>query len=199
MNSPVAGPTDVTRWNELCRILKIGIKIGLIFNPEGIDIYFLNRQPLLGVTDLTIVDRAFQTSPSGYTPLVSNLDDIFKSNLPRLRHNQKLLVIIATDGEPTDDDGNSNVPELERLMLNRRPPDTIYISFLVCTDDEDSVAYLRRWDKDMENVDVTSNFDTERSLIRRRKRQQNYSFSFGDYIVKVMVGAIVPEIGCLNK
>jgi hypothetical protein len=198
MNTPVNN-TGLTRWDKLCSFIKIIVRIGVIFDLDGVDIHFLNRNPILGVKDPTVIAQAFQIPPSGFTPLVPILNEIFQSQLARCGSDKKLLVFVATDEQPTDKDHKTNVPELERLMLKKRQPDTTYVSFIVCTDDAVSVKYLRKWDKTMQNVDVTDDFRTERGIIRRRKKQKNYPFSFGDYIVKALVGAIVPEIGRLNK
>jgi hypothetical protein len=198
MNTTVDG-TDRTRWDELCSIIKIIVRIGVIFDSNGVDIYFLNRSPILGVKDPTVIGQAFQIPPSGFTPLVPILNEIFQSQLPRCGSDKKLLVFVATDGQPTDKDNKTNVPELEHLMLEKRQPDTTYVSFIVCTDDAASVKYLRKWDKTMQHVDVTDDFRTERDIIRRCKKQKDYPFSFGDYVVKALVGAIVPEIDRLDE
>jgi hypothetical protein len=198
MNTPVDS-AGLTRWNELCSMMKIIVKIGTIFDSNGVDIYFLNRAPILRVKDPTFVDQIFQIPPKGYTPLVPILKKIFESPLARRGSDKKLLVFVATDGEPTDKDDNCNVPELEHLMRKIRQIDTTYVSFLVCTDDAATVDYLNNWDKTMKHVDVTDDFRTEREKIRRCQKQNNYPFSFGDYIVKALVGAIVPEIDLLNE
>ncbi len=197
MNTECNG-TQRTRWDELRSIVKIVLEIGVIFDSNGVDIYFLNREPCLKVKDPKIVDQAFATPPSGYAPLVPVLDVIFQSPLARRGRDKKLLVFIATDGEPTDEDGNPNVDELERLMREKRQVDTTFISFLLCTDDPVSVEYLNEWDRTMPNVDVTDDFRTEREKIRRY-RGQNFFFSCGDYVVKALVGAIDREIDALNE
>jgi len=51
-----------TRWNELCDIVKIILKIGVIFDSNGVDIYFLNRQPMLRVKDPRTVEQEFEIS-----------------------------------------------------------------------------------------------------------------------------------------
>jgi hypothetical protein len=197
MLTPVDG-TQNTRWDELCSIVKSILKIGVIFDSNGVDIYFLNRGSFLKVKDPKVVDQVFETPPSGYTPLVPVLNEIFQSTLSHRGRDKKLLVFIATDGVPTDKDGNPNVDELEQIVREKRQLDTTFISFLLCTDDPVSVEYLNEWDRTMPNVDVTDDFHTEREKIRRY-RGQNYSFSRGDYVVKALVGAIDPEIDALNE
>ena len=188
-----------TRWDELCRIVKMIIPIGVMFDRTGVDIYFLNRPAILNVKDPTKVDDAFREPPSGFTPLVPVLETIFTSNLATRGRDKNLLVLIATDGAPTDDDGNENIADLERTMRETRQADTTYVSFLLCTDDENCVNYMRRMEVDMENIDVTDDYITERNRIRECQRNNNFRFSHGDYVVKALVGAIDPTIGRLDN
>ena len=84
-------------------------------------------------------------------------------------------------------------------MKEKRRLHTTYVSFLLCTDDPACVHYLTEWDRIMTNVDVTDDFHTEREKIRRCRKQENYPFSRGDYVVKALVGAIDSEIDALNE
>jgi len=187
-----------TRWNELCDIVKIILKIGVIFDSNGVDIYFLNRQPMLRVKDPRTVEQEFETLPCGYTPLVPTLREIFESNLATEVHrDKKLLVFVATDGLPTNDDGETNLEELVDVMNVTRRIDRTYVSFLLCTDDPVVVKVFNNWDRTMVNVDVTDDYHTEREKIRRVGRL-NRPFSRGDYVVKALLGAIDPTIDNWN-
>jgi len=197
MQTPIKD-TQRTRWDKLCEFVKRLLKFCVIFNPDGIDIYFLNRRKFLKVKDPKVVDQAFETPPSGYTPLVSVLKNIFQSELARRGRDKKLLVFIATDGEPTDDDGNPTVDELKHLMQETRQPETTYVSFLLCTDDPACVNYLNEWDKAMAHLDVTDDINTETKKIRRYCGA-DYPFSHGDYVVKALVGAIVQKLDIINE
>ena len=198
MLTPVDG-TQRTRWDELCQIVKTVLKISVIFDGNGVDIYFLNRDSFLKVKDPHIVDQAFKTPPCGYTPLVPVLNEIFTSNLAYHGRDKKLLVFVATDGMPTDDDGNTNISELENLMRETRQVKTTYVSFLLCTDDPSCVDYLNKWDRTMANVDVTDDFYAEREKIFKCSKTEDKRFSRGDYVVKALVGAIDPEIDVLDE
>ena len=197
MKTKVDG-TDRTRWDELKDFVKIILEVGTIFDPRGIDIYFLNRRPIYHVMNLNSVDEIFQNPPRGYTPLVHVLKNIFQLPSTRRDHDKKVLVFVATDGAPTDDCGNINIHELEHLMIHERRAETTHVMFLVCTDDKTCVDYLNRWDKDMINVDVTNDFKNERDTIRKCQGP-NYHFSKGDYIVKALIGAIDQNIDDLNE
>lgn len=199
MKTPIQG-TERTRWDKLCEFIKMILKFCLIFNSNGIDIHFLNGRKFLKVKDLAVVDQIFQTPPSGYTPLVPILKEIFESQAVHHESDKKkLLVFVATDGRPTDKNGDSNVAELENLMNKIRQTETTYVSFLLCTDDRYCIDYLKEWDTKMVNVAVTDDFHTERDKIRRRCNQYDSDFTLGDYLVKLLVGAIVPEIHRFNE
>ena len=198
MKTPVDN-SQRTRWDELCKIVKIVIKIGVIFDCTGVDIYFLNRKSYSNVKDPKEVDEAFQEPPSGYTPLVPILNRIFLSKLADRGRDKKLLVFVATDGMPTDDNGNDDGYEFRKTMIEKRQIDTTYVSFLLCTDDPIRVNRFMVWDKQMNNVDVTDDFHTERNRIRKCQKNSYYPFSYGDYVIKALVGAIDPEIDALNE
>jgi hypothetical protein len=47
---------------------------------------------------------------------------------------RKLLVLIATDGVPTDDDGYQNIEEFRHVLKNERNPiDRIPVTIMACT------------------------------------------------------------------
>ena len=191
--------TQRTRWDELCHIVKRIIAIGVIFDSNGVDIHFLNRESYNNVKDPATVNRAFENPPRGYTPLVPVLTRIFTSNLAQRGRDKKLLVFVATDGIPTDNYGNADLDAFKNVMQRTRQIDTTYVSFLLCTDELNCMRYMRKWDKQMRNIDVTDDFYTERARIRECQKNDAFPFSHGDYIVKALVGAIVPEIDNLNE
>jgi hypothetical protein len=197
MNTPVEGTTG-TRWDELRSIVQIIIEIGTIFDSNGVDVHFLNRPPMLNVTDPRQVIESFSQRPGGLTPLTPALRRIFQSAASKPGSDKRLLVFVATDGAPTDAKGNVDVQGLENLMRGERQANTTYVTFLACTDDESSVAYLSEWDRTMLNVDCVDDYKTERDEVRRNKGF-NYPFSFGDYVAKALLGAIDPQVDLLDE
>jgi len=189
---------QITRWDQLCYIVKIILELGIIFDSTGVDIYFLNRGSFHNIKNIESIDEIFSVPPRGYTPLVPVLRHIFKLPFTHRDNDKKVLVFIATDGAPTDDKGIININELEYLMNKERNCKTTHVMFLLCTDNRSSVDYLNEWDKYMINVDVTDDYKTEKDKIRSF-RGQNYPFSIGDYIVKALIGAIDPEMDSLNE
>jgi hypothetical protein len=197
MNTPVSGTTG-TRWDELRSIVQIIIEIGAVFDSNGVDVHFLNRPPMPNVTDARQVVESFIQRPSGLTPLTDALRRIFHSAASKPGSDKRLLVFVATDGAPTDANGQVDIRSLENVMRNERQVNTTYVTFVACTDDDESVAYLSQWDRTMQNVDVVDDYKTEREEIRRTKGF-NFPFSFGDYVVKALLGAVDPQMDALDE
>lgn len=64
---------------------------------DGIDVYFLNRRPLLNVTNTQVLQKEFNTRPQGYTPITRTLRTILAAKR-NVSYEKKLVVFIATDG-----------------------------------------------------------------------------------------------------
>jgi hypothetical protein len=174
---------------------------------NGVDIYFLNRDPILNVNNPQNIRHIFNSPPQGLTPLVPALRRILAAKRSQT-FEKKLLILIATDGyildnsnfvftyyyfffrAPTNDRGDTDIGTLEAVLRNERTPQT-YITFLACTDDLAAVNYLSNWDKSMPNLDVVDDYRSERAEIQRI-RGATFPFSYGDFIVKALLGSIDP-------
>lgn len=187
-----------TRWDELQYFAKIALEIASIFDPNGSDVYFLNRKPspLTQITDFNQIARSFEAKPNGYTPMVSCLESVLANNSDQQLNEKKLLIIIATDGEPTDDVGRPNVKSFKRTLKSRS--NKCFTTIVACTDDDDSIGYLNRWDRSIKNLDVVDDFRNERKEIKKIKGN-SFPFSFGDYVVKSLVGSIDPELDQMDE
>ena len=60
---------------------------------------------------------------------------------------------------------------------------------MACTDDDTVMAYLDHADDNIPRLDVTDDFQSERSQILRAQGPQ-FHFTFGDYLVKSMLGPV---------
>jgi hypothetical protein len=92
--------------------------------------------------------------------------------------------------EPTDEQGNPSVSTLESVLRNERTPET-YISFLACTDNLQDVAYLSNWHRVLPKVEVVDDYRSERAKVQRT-HGPTFPFSFGNYIVKALLGSVDP-------
>jgi len=179
-----------TRWDELKHVVSIIVDLASTLDPDGIDIYFLNRSPLLHVNDSSKLNETFSRLPNGPTPIARVLYEVLIKK--RLQTNdRKLLILIATDGLPTDDNGQNDLKRLENVLRNERYPsmDRIYVTFIACTNDLQSVGYLNEFDKKIPYVDVLDDYQSERAEILA-VQGKNFPFSYGDYVVKILMGSI---------
>ena len=187
-----------TRWDELQYFANISIEIAALFSPtNGCDVYFLNRYPSV-VKNITSADQLknnFTPPPNGYTPLTQTLQKVLNDNA-NTRDERKLLVIICTDGEPTDTNGKTNIQEFKKCLLSRSA--NIFTTIVACTDDDQSVAYLNNFDRTMKNLDVVDDYRSEKNEVLKA-RGHNFSFTFGDYVVKSLIGSIDPELDNLDE
>jgi hypothetical protein len=179
-----------TRWDELRQIVSIVVDLAATLDPDGIDIYFLNRQPLLHVTDSSQLNETFSRPPHGLTPISRVLSYVLDLKRPHV-HDRKLLIIIATDGLPTDDRGQDDLAGLENVLRNERHPsmDRMFVTFIACTNDLQSVAYLNNFDRRIPYVDVLDDYHSERAEVLAAQGK-NFQFSYGDYVAKLLMGSV---------
>lgn len=156
-----------TRWDELKQIVSITVDIGSVLDPDGLDIYFLNRTVVPGVKDASQLASAFANPPNGLTPITRVLRQILHDKKVAIQE-RKLLIIIATDGQPTDDYGTTDIDTLERVLKHERNPvDRVLVTFCACTDDDQAVGYLNKWDEKIPFLDVCDDYRSERDEIWR--------------------------------
>ena len=113
-------------------------------------------------------------------------------------YERNLLILIATDGIPTDERERTDIRTLEQVLRNERnPANRIPVTFIICTgktfllfslksdlllflpEDKQSMAYLNDWDKKIPNLDVVDDYRTERQQIQSL-RGNTIPFSYGD-------------------
>ncbi|RMZ97569.1 von willebrand factor [Brachionus plicatilis] len=180
-----------TRWNELEYFASISLEIANLFDPNGCDVYFLNHQPpiknIKSVPDFLNYFRQFR--PGGYTPLTKTLNQVLNDNAQIVSYEKKLLVIIVTDGEPTDQSGKIDIDGFHKCLLSRKPKDRIFTNIIACTDEQESIDYLNKWDKSIPNLDVVDDFRSEKKQILKAKGSK-FRFSYGDYVVKCLLGSV---------
>ena len=183
-----------TRWDELCKFIHTVFSLTKFVENNPIDIYFLNRPSILNVKRMEDISMAFENRPKGYTPIVPVLKNIL--NQP-LGDYEGRIIIIATDGEPTDEYNKVNIEQLKNtLTFERSGAD--YITFLACTDDKDCLKYLNKWDKEIINVDVVDDFISEREEVLLAQGE-DFRFTYADYVVKIVMGCVIHELDILDE
>ncbi len=162
------------------------VDLAACLDPDGIDVRFLNRPGLSHVANMAQVAGLFAPPPSGFTPLTAAVTSILREKAAAIAE-KKLLLIIATDGEPTNTAGKVDIPSFLNVLRDR--PATVFVSIVACTDDEGSVGYLNDLDRKMPRLDVSDDYSSERREIMKAQGKA-FHFSFGDYVVKSLLGCI---------
>jgi len=191
MNRPIAeegtdpfAPKRSTRWLELKKLASNIIEIVTAVNPDGLDIHFLNRPNLEHISAVTGLQNAFGVIPVGGTPLVGKISSIINTYQQKISRSQQLLLIVITDGEPTD--GTRN--DLFNVLVNKK--DNIHISFAECTDQAEDMEYLDAWDGIIKNFDNTDDYREELSRVKNVQGSQ-FKFDYMDYVVKILLATFV--------
>lgn len=175
-----------TRWTELQRYATNVVEIATCLDPDGVDIRFLNRQGFRNVASVSQVAAAFHPPPNGFTPLVRTIKAIFEEKAHILKE-RKMLLIIATDGAPTDDSGYDQTKQFLALLRDR--PKNVFVSIIACTDDNDAVGYLNKIDRIVPGIDVSDDYLSESKEVKKAQGK-DFQFSYGDYVVKTLLGAV---------
>lgn len=167
-----------------------------IFDEEGTDIYFLNRPTARRIHKIEELEPYMSKQPRGYTPLVNTMTKVFLDYEPVVLGGRKLLTIVVTDGEPTDDRGQVDINGFKKCLVSRPP--YVYTNIVSCTDEDETMSYLNEWDRELQRLDVLDDYKSERDEIRA-VQGKDFSFSLGDYIVKSLMGSIDSEIDDLDE
>jgi hypothetical protein len=76
----------------------------------------------------------------GPTPIVRILRQVLQEKQLEIQE-RKLLVLIATDGVPTNDNGQQDIKPLEHALRHERHPiNRIPVTIIACTDDHECVG-----------------------------------------------------------
>ncbi|KAI9335959.1 hypothetical protein BDR26DRAFT_518475 [Obelidium mucronatum] len=202
---------SLTRWDELKSTLSIITEIGALMDENGVDVYFLNRDPIRGIKGphSPELDAAFMDPPMGYTPTTRVLRQVLRDkgvSTAGASHSvdraKKLLILIATDGQPTNDSGALMKDELYQSLLTERGPNpsngSVVVTFLICSDDENEMRFLNGWDKRIPCVDVVDDYQAERRQILQVQGLE-FPFSKGDWVCKMLLGGLDSEIDLLDE
>ena len=184
-----------TRWDELKDSAQMVVDIATCFDADGIDAYFLNHNTYTQIHSFDQINSIFNRRPTGTTNISAKLDEIY-SNKSAILSEKELLILVFTDGEPNNGDSFQN---LRKTVQNLTKSGRIYITFIMCTDEDHIVeSYDKYFDKKIPNVDVLDDYKSEARQIMKVQGNK-YRFTYGDYIVKVMLGSIDNKIDILDE
>jgi hypothetical protein len=186
-----------TRWKELQETMEYHIQLASLLGAPS-EFRMLNTTSS-GVNQFSLamtvgqsemekqkeLSRALQTiltaEPGGVTPLTRHIYEI-RSQVellaPMLRATgQKVTIILATDGLPSDDYGRSSDAEQIKFReaLNTLEGLPIWIVIRLCTDNNDVVEYYNDLDRQLEfSLEVLDNYTDEAAEIHKVNPWLNY-------------------------
>ena len=207
MNTKLSDSKYETRWDELKDVIKIVISITSIYNKNGIDVNFLNRRNYKNIKSIEEIQEIFNERPSGLTPLTSKLNDLFNNNS---NSDKPLLIIIPTDGLPSENGENGETGEIEvksfENLLKNRNSTKFLISFLACSNDEKEIGYLRKIKKKIKNISILSDYNSKFKEIAtiensnfKYTEDSNFKYTLGDHTIRLLLNPVCSEITSFEK
>jgi len=183
---------DGPRWTDAREALASVADIAAKHDSDGLDVYFLNN-PIFrtNIRDGQSVKQLFDAvTPNGQTPTGEKLEEIFNKYIPlledRRRSHKPIVIIVITDGVPTDEPKDVIIRAARRLDDNKVPPNQMGVQFAQIGDDEDATIALKELDDDIADqngvrdmVDTTPYSPNDRDL----------QFTT-DTMIKILLGAI---------
>ena len=163
LSAPYARGGPCTRWSELEMLSHFVIDIVTSTTSSGLDAYFLDRPGMMNVTSPAQLASSFARPPRGGTPIIGALARIFQT-YAQLAQRQRVLVVVITDGEPSD----GSTTQLFNVLASQRHPN-IHVSLAEMSDDEETMAFLDGWDRQLANFDNSDDFRMEQRRVRQFK------------------------------
>lgn len=131
--------------------------------------------------DLHHFKRTMNTiMPSGGTPLTRHINAIrqcIQAKLPYLTQGQRVAVIIATDGLPSDDLGASGQIDQDNFIaalksLEKLP---VWIVIRLCSDEKEVIRFYYELDSQLElSIQVLQDFRSEARKVQKHNKYINY-------------------------
>jgi len=179
-------PKRSTRWLELKKLSATIIEFVTAISVNGLDIYFLNREKRSAVNSMIGLQTAFSAAPSGGTPLIATLRQIYYDKINIASKDRKLLIIVVTDGEPTD----GSRTDLYNTLVEITRGGNVHVSFAECTDNAEDMEYLDAWDGCIKNFDNTDDYREELQRVKMVQGMQ-FKFDYTDYVIKILLATFV--------
>jgi len=175
-----------TRWDELQTRLRELLKIALFVDDEGgYDLKYLNYGDTFSIHTAAHLEASWPPEIKYKTPMLKTLR-------PYLNYGgaeRDRLIIVITDGEPSD----GSFAELKSLIEAKSS--RVFVSFLMCTDEE---AIMQQYDECMDGldgVDVNDDYLSEAAQVR----ESGNRLSTEAYLVKCILGPKLPGYDNLDE
>ena len=205
------GFSNARRWDELQDYAKCAIDLANLNNKDGIDCYFLNRGNFKEVKNFDGIKSEFDDSkpPKGHSPILDKFKEIIKDNETYFKgQDGKLLITLVVDGKSTDKNGKDNTDKLKSEISNLDK--NIRVRIVSITDDHKFMEFLDGWESHFNNRSEdkggmfgfgkksNNNNKSEDRIVKFwftdhfnvEQRNTIDRFSFGDYVVKSLIGQL---------
>lgn len=196
---------NLSRWAELKQAVQIILRVTAAMG-KIVDVYFINRGVFRGVSCWADIAPQFIRPPGGMTNTVAVMQQLWSDRQAGGVMQRPLVVHLFTDGHPTNAFGNEDMNTFAQWLRCRPAIQNTYFAILLCTDDEEVCNMYRPleyrvqgrfgWTGStcgIQGVDVTEDYRGEKRDILAL-RGPRYSFTFGDFIAKCLVGVIDPQV-----
>jgi len=187
------GQPGPTRWEELKHTVSEIVEIATCFDTSGVDVFFLNRQPVMGVNSATDPRflMAFAPPPQGTTPLTETLQRV----AARMAGEKPILLFILTDGVP-----NGGPEPFKRALKRLLAPGAackMRVQVMACTGDDNEIGWLNVLDRELAELDVTDDYHTEAAEVVRAGLAKR--FTRGDWCMKAMLGPLIHKFDAWDE
>jgi hypothetical protein len=132
------------------------------------------------------LQSAFSAQPNGGTALIGTLRQIYNDKINCASKDRKLLIIVVTDGEPTD----GTRTDLYNTLVEITRYGNVHVSFAECTDNAEDMEYLDAWDGCIKNFDNTDDYREELQRVKMVQGMQ-FKFDYTDYVIKILLATFV--------
>lgn len=196
-NSNTVRFVNCTRWAEIKETVEYHARLsGLLESPT---VFRLLNDPgkVVGPMQFSIAERGSEfvhedlqialntiqtVSPSGVTPLSSHIREI-RENVVAMRDDlsamgQKVVIVLATDGLPSDTYGVSGSHQLTEFKdaLRSLQGLPVWIVIRLCTDEDNVVDFYNELDSQLElSIEVLDDFTGEAKEVYKYNKWLNYN------------------------
>lgn len=198
-NSSIVKLVQCTRWNEIqetvnyhaqmAALVQAPVTFRLLNNPgahigpQEFSIADKGMDPNLIEQDLQLAKRVMmKSSPSGVTPLAQHVRDISQLVATMAddlnSQGKKIVVVLATDGLPTNDRGVGGSQERNDFTDSLKAMEglPVWIVIRLCTDEDDVVEFYNNLDAQLElSIEVLDDFTGEAEEVYEQNPWLNYS------------------------
>lgn len=187
---------DCTRWEEIKECVNYHASLAALLFLPTIFRFLNNPGARVGGQQLSVAEYSLnnvqgeqdtmrtamgKASPEGFTPLRDRIMELHNS-IHSMTHilkdaGQKAVVVIATDGKPTDESGYSTdyVTDAFVTALRRLLDLPVWVVIRLCTDDEEVVDFYNSLDDDLElSIEVLDDFLGEAAEVYEVNPWLNY-------------------------